>query len=1052
MRTSGYAWRRSRARAGLVALLTAMSSLVVLALAGTLAYLDVSSTAGVREAIAASPPTARIHQVQTRLADDPAQQHADSEAVLDRLLPAGALTWSAIRTPPLPLADSEARAVLVVDEEVGEHAALSEGAWPAAADQTAVHAAVAESLGLSIGDVVEVTAEDSAAELTVVGTWLPADADATHWFGDAMLATGVDPLNADSYGPFLVTTEALTPLAVAPFVQWSITPGAELSPETLDDWLSALPLVAERLSDEGLTVRGVTTSGTLTGTLADAREGLASVRASSAIPLLIVALVSLVALWQITRLLAAMRERETLVLLSRGAAPGQILRIGAAEAVVVAAGALIGGVAVTVAFAGRAGFDLGTTVLVTAGAAIAVLAVMIAAVWRATASGLRPEGESGRATAALTGSAFVLVSGFAAFALWRFTRNGSPLVPGTRQIDIIAVGAPALALIAIALAAVVLAAPLSRALASLAARRRGFSPVTELRQSSRRTMVNAVPVVLVVLAAAIATIASSYAGTWQALRTASAQVSVGADVRVETGGGVASQQPRGVLRTAEAAGVDAATGVLQAPLRIDDRVGRFTALPILDVGVSSAPATLVDPVVPLLTPPQDPLPGLDLPDDAQQLTVDVTASALGEPSTWSASRSVELRVWMSQGAELIRVTVGTLTVEAADLLNLTWDEEENQPVETVLTNPDKGEPVSAELTANLPPGRWRVVAVDTVMGATLEPTAWQVEVSQIAVDGADLLADSTLSWDPTVRPMPGGSGDYAPEGTLAFSGEFVGDTVGPTAALVSTAVQRFMPEATLPLTVPVVTTAGWNDTIRPAGTDVLIGSSAARLEQVGTIAVVPGNPDPAAALADLPTLQNVLLRTADDVLVISQVWLSSGARNPVEVADEVRSVLGPRVEVVATGERVTDAVAAPARAVYWVAALCALLLALPAIAAVAATQASARRGEVVVLRAIGVGAAQQARSRTRELLGLELGATAAGLLAGWLISHLVMVPLIRSTAPQVSRAVPLQLTFDWLPGLAMVAAVVVTVGAVAFWYGLRVRAQSRDTTWREEIR
>ena len=105
-----------------------------------------------------------------------------------------------------------------------------------------------------------------------------------------------------------------------------------------------------------------------------------------------------------------------------------------------------------------------------------------------------------------------------------------------------------------------------------------------------------------------------------------------------------------------------------------------------------------------------------------------------------------------------------------------------------------------------------------------------------------------------------------------------------------------------------------------------------------------------------------------------------------------------------------------------------------------------------MLRAVGVGATQQGRSRTRELMGLELGAVVAGVLAGWLLSLQIMVPLIRSTTPQTSRAVPLELTFAWVPGLVLIGVVVGTVAAVALWYGARVRSQARDTTWREEIR
>lgn len=1048
MRTGGYAWRRSRARTGLVALLTAMAALVVLALAGTLAFLEVSSTAGVRDAISASPPAARVLQVQTRLADDPEAQRSGADQVIDDLLPEGATTWSSIRTPPMPIVDRTERATLLVDDLIADHATILAGTWPTGADETALHAGAAQTLGIEVGDVVGVTAEDARTDLTVVGIWEPHDAEDTHWAGDLMLRTGADPLEIDTYGPWVVGMDTVEPLALAPFVRWTITPGSELSPQALDGWLRGLPRITGALDDADLTIRGVTSTGSLATTLLDARDGLASVRASSAIPLLVVALVSLVALWQITRLLAAIRERETLVLLSRGASPRQLIGIGALEAVAVACGALLGGAATVIGFWDRSGFSLGSTVAVTGAVVVGVLGVMVAAVTRAALTGLHPEGESGRATTALAGSALVLVAAFAGFSLWRFIRNGSPLVPGTRAIDVVAVGAPALALIAVALATVALAGPASRALTAVAARRSGFSPVTELRQSSRRITVNAVPVVLVVLAAAIATIASGYAGTWNALRTASAQVSVGADVRVETVGGIVLSHPAGVAEVAAAAGPGAsATGVLQGAVRMDETVGQITALPMSDIGVSSAPGTLLDPVVPLLTPGSDPLPGIELPDGAESLTFDVTVSA-DHPELGHPSRGVELQAWLAQGPELINLTLGSLRVAAGDRQGWNPDTDEWVTIE----NPDRGRPVSEVLQVSLPPGQWRLIAVDTRMEASYSPTTWHVAVNAVSAGGTEVLAGNELTWDPAVLPAPRDAAPFESEATMAFTGTFTGDVTGPYDQLVPTTTQRFMPVSESGLVLPVATTPGWSDQIRPDGSDLVVGTIPVRVEQVAAMPVVPGNPEAAAVLADLGTLQNILLRTSTDVPAISQVWVDGGDRAPSALAGALRVDLPPQTTIVAAGEGITDTVAAPARIVYWVAAVCALLLALPAMVAVAMTQAASRRGEVVVLRAVGVGAAQQGRSRSRELLGLEIGALLAGLLAGWLLSLLIMVPLIRSTAPQVSPAVPLGLTFDWPPGIAMVAVIALVVAAVALWYGARVRSQARDTTWREEIR
>lgn len=1048
MRIAGYTWRRSRARAGLVGLLLGMAALIVLAIAGTVGFLDVSSTSGLRDAVAASPPAAQVLQVQTRQAEDPAAQDAQARALIADRLPADAQISTTTRTTPLPLADSEDRAVLGVDDAIADHATLGSGVWPSAPEQVALHAGAADALGLALGDTVTVTAEDTSTDLEIVGLWLPLDADDPHWAGDPMLASGVDPLNEASYGPFVVTAEALEPLDVAPFAQWTVTPGPELTPDDLDGWLDGLPQLEPALDDAGLTVRGVTTSGTLATTLADAQESLASVRASSMIPLLVVALVSLVALWQITRLLAATRERETLVLLSRGAAPAQLVRVGAAEAAAVALGALLGGVAVALAFAGRPGYQLPTTAALALAVVLAVVVVMVTATARAAATGLHPEGESGRATAALTGAALVLVLGLAAFSLWRFTRNGTPLVPGTQRVDVVAVAGPALGLIAVALLAVAAAGPLSRALAAAGARRPGFSPVTELRQSSRRITVNAVPVVLVVLAAAIATVASGYAGTWQALRDASGQVSLGADVRVAVVGGLVDTRPAGVAEVSADAGGAPAAGVLQTSLRYDETAGQLTALPMSQLGVSSAPPALLDPAAAALTPATDPLPGIDLPADTGELALDVKASAVGDVND-SRRREVSLAVWLSDGTEMIRLETGSLTLEASDTYG--FDQEAQESI--VVPNPDKGRPVEETFALDVPAGSWRVVAVDSVMSASYQATDWTIEIGGLRADGADLLG-GVDPWDPNIRPMPGSDGSgYVSTGSLAFTGSYAGEmSTGPAPVLFPTTLQRFMPASDADLRVPVVTTPGWNDQIRPDGTTVFVGPNELTVAQVGTIAVVPGNPDRAAALTDLPTLQNVLLRSADGLPGITQIWVDAGDRAPHDVADQLRVALGPSADVTATGEGVTDAVAAPARIVYWIAAVCALLLALPAIAAVALTQATSRRGEVVVLRAVGVGAVQQGRSRTRELLGLELGAVLAGVVAGAALCALIMVPLIRSTTPQVSSAVPLGVTYDWLPGAALVAAVLLTVAAVALWYGARVRAQARDTTWREEIR
>lgn len=1051
MRQAGYAWRRTRARSGLVALLTAMTMLIVLALAGTLAYLQVASATGVRDAVGAAPPAAQVIQVQTRVATDAAaEQRVGAAAVLDRLLPTDRSTWTVVRTPPIALTGAADSVQLLVDPDLASDATLLDGVWPSGPGEATLHAGAAASLEVAVGDTLELVNDGEPTPVQLVGLWQPVDPDDTRWGGDTTVATGMNPLEADTYGPLVVTEETLGTLSVVPFVQWTLTPGPQLQPADLDRWIAGAGRLVDALDSDGLTVRGVTVAGTLTTTLADIRENLASVRASSSIPLAIVALVSLVALWQIARLLSSTRDRETHVLLSRGASPRQIVAYGAAEAALVATGALLGGAVVAAVFLARPGVSVATLAAVTGAVAVAAAAVMLVVLGRSTASGLRTSDHSGRGRTALASTALVLLVALAAFSLWRLIRNGSPLLPGSRDVDAVAVLAPALTLVAAALATVALAAPVSRGLARLAARRAPIAPALELRQASRRIAVNAVPVVLVVLATAVAAIASAHAGTWAASRTLVAQLAIGADVRVTTEGGISGPRPSDIATLSGLTGVAGAAGVLEAAMRTEDAVGELTAVPMSDVGASSAPTSLLAPAEDALAPSTDPLPGLDLPTDSGALTVRVTASATGAPSD-GPNRSVELVAWLSDGTDLLKVGLGGLTVPAADLADYVVDPEDLSVTEVLTPNPDAGRSVTGELDAAVPPGDWRVVALDTVFRSTVYPTSWSVAVDAVAADGTDLMASSDLEWDPAVLPGPG-TGEVTPVGRLAYRSEFTGVPSGPRGGMLPTALQRFMPATDEVPVVPVVTTPGWGDEISTGGTDVTVSATTVRLQRVGTIPAVPGNDDGRAALADLPSLQNAVLRASEDVPGITTVWLDAGSSDPAALARLVQDQLGPRTEVVAAGAGVAAAVAEPARVVYWIAAVAALLLALPAIAAVALTQATARRGEVVVLRAMGMSTRQQARSRSRELLGLEIGAVAAGLLSGWGLASLVVVALVRSTTPRATRSLPIELTFAWLPGLALVLLIATTVTAVALWYGARVRAQARDTTWREETR
>lgn len=956
-----YALRRTLAHARLITLIALTVALIVGALAGTQAYLDTAASRAVRTVLAD-----QSLQVQTRLADDAAAQADGAATALANLLPADREVWHTIRSIPLRLADTDARLVLLVDPAIADHAGLVDGAWPASPDQAALHAGAATALGVGVGDSLEIAVEGTTAALTLVGTWRPTDHP--HWGTDPLAAAGSDPLDPGTHGPAIVPGDALTGLDMTPFAQWTISPGPTVGPADLGAWSAGLAALPDAFQDAGVTSRGLTASGDLPATVADTEAGLASVRAATMIPMLVLALLGLVVLWQLARLLAAVRARETLILLSRGATRRALTTVSAVEALAVAApGAALGAGAVLLGFAGRPGVHVSAVWLgATAVAAGAVVVLTISAA-HAAATGVRPVEETGRVRAALAPGGLVLVVLAAAFTLWRFRRNASPLVAGTARPDALAVAAPALGLVACALLTVALAGPLARRLAAAVDRSRGYSPSAELRQVSRRLPVVAVLVVLVVVAAGTTALAAAYSGTWQASRTVSARVAAGADVRADLRPASVGTTPRGVSDVATLDGVTAATGVVQLPLRLGGETGTLSALPVRDLGVSAAPEDVFGPAVELLTPDAGVLAGVDVPPGDLRLAVTVAGTDISSVQFW---------VWLHDGVELVRL-------------------------------PATGAGAPGTLAVTVPAGTWRVVAVDADTPET---------VNVDAIGSPDVLEGSRVRFGSTV---------FEP-------------------------FQRLMPERAGTPTVPVLVTPGWEEEIRDSGTDVTLGEIPFRLERVGGIGAVPGNPATRAALADLATLQDALLRTSAGVPAVDELWLATSA--PGDVAAALRERLGPQVPVLEGVTPAPDPVSEPARLGFWVAVASALLLVLPAVAAVALVQATARRGEVVVLRAVGLGAAQQGGSRRNELLGVAVGAVVAGSAAGWVVAELVMVDLVRATTPRVSRGVPLALAWDLPVGAAFLALLLVALAAVAAWYGRLVRSQARDRTWREEVR
>ena len=1028
-----------------------MAALITIALAGTVTYLSTSSTAAVRSVLEDSDGSASTVTVQTRVGEDAAAQDATVRSAAEDLLP-GAEVAGTVRTPPLAVAGGDSEVVLLADPELAEHATLTAGEWPVVPQQGALHAEAAEALDVQVGDQLTIGEDDYLVQ--IIGLWQPNDPQAGHWGGDLLVEHGSDPLAPATFGPLLVAEEDILTLDLDPFATWAIGPGPDLAPDQVDPWIEGIAELQPMLDEADISVRGLTVTGTLGTTLQHMSSGLASVSAAATVPLVIVVAVSLVATWQIGRLLSTVRERENRLLRSRGGSYRQLIGTGAGEGLaVMGAGGLIGALVVLLGFGTRPGAEPVTIVLLAAAVLLVTAVILTGVNARATVRALQPTTESGRTGALMATGVLVLLALAAAFTLWRFARNASPLVPGTSAVDPLAVSGPALALLAAALLAVALAGPILRWLSERAARRPGYEAVAALRQAARRIALTAVPVILIVLATGVATLAATYAGTATSLRTMSAAVSNGADVRVQLGSGIAGSSERGLADYLALPGVDAGAAVITENVLTGETSGTLTAIDSSQLGASSAPDTVLDPeqAAALLAPEQDPLTGLTVPEAAEQVELEVTASAdsgtqttTGETvraTSGNAARAVNLRLVLWNGTEMVTTEASGPSPRAEGIA----------AGGAIQRHEDQGQPVTEDVTLDLPPaaGPWRIVAIDTVLDAALQDTEYEVSIDAVTAGGEDLLTQAEQAWEVAELPfVMDGASAQAGDGPFTLQATTVPFTLGPATGT-GVETTRFVPPGDVP-DLPVLVTPGWSGQVLDSGTDISVAGTELRMHAAGQIPVVPGEESTRGVLVDLPSLQAALLRSTVNARAVSEVWLATGDQPGVTA--EAAALAGPRAEVSAAEDFADDPVSAPARAVYWIAAMCALLLALPAVVAVALTQATARRGEVVVLRAVGVGSVQQARTRRAELFGLELAAVATGLLTGLGISALIMTDLVRATSPQTSTAVPLSLTASWLPGTLLLAAIVVTVVAVAFWYGRTVRRQVLDLTWREEIR
>ncbi|PFG42472.1 hypothetical protein ATJ88_1134 [Isoptericola jiangsuensis] len=911
--------------------------------------------------------------------------------------------------------------------------------------------AVAATGGTAAGTFVATTTASARAALggpdpagLVVRTRLAADPTAQE---DRFRAT-VDDLFAGA--PVQVSRVESTADGDTPFVTWTLVPDVGvLQPDDLAGLVAGSIGLRDTLRrDDAVAVRGVTVTGDLGERAAVEHAALGAARAVVTVPALLLLLLSLVALTQAGRVLAGAREPEVELLVARGASPRRLVAGAAVEAVVVGGAAAVAGVALAAALlTGRGPGTPGPVAAagaVTAVAAVVVLTAVAAAQAR-TVAARGPADRSGRLRQAATAGTVVAVGVVAVLGLLRLRTLGSPAVTGPDGVtgDPLAAAGPAVALVALGTVVLAVLGPATRAWAALAARGRGLTGALVARRTARGLRLAVVPVVLLVLATGSAVLAGAYGGTEQAARQAAAVLAVGTDVRATVPGGATvdpSAPPPDTSRFAGLPGAAAAAPALTGAATVQGAEVGATALP-----ADLVPAVVVAPGAGALAAS---LRGSDvfggapvLPDDATALVLELSGTAAPVPT--GAPRAPT-----GPGAQDGPDVAVTLWLGAPDGTLTALD------AGTATPGPRTTRVTLTVAGTDIAPGA-RLAAVGLDVAAVTTPTRLDLAVRSLTArtPAGDVPVDLTTGWTsvgtvPADGPDDGTAGEPRLAATLA-------PTAPTWARLVAVAPGQ---DGGAPDPVPAVVSAAAADRWAAAPGDtveITWAGTPVRLEVVGTADAIPGQRQAVGVLADLGALDAALLRTTPRLPRPAEVWVA--ATDPAAVpalatavgAEAHRQGDDPgTVTVTTTADALGADAGSPVARVFLVVAAGAVAVALLGLAAVAVTTTAGRRGDVVVLRALGVAPRAQGAARALELGVVALLGTAAGLAAGAGVAALAVPGLVAGVVPGGGGPVVLLAG----PVLGAVGAAVAGAVAVAAGVAAVVAAQARDTEHRPEVR
>jgi len=445
-------------------------------------------------------------------------------------------------------------------ESIEEHASLVQGAWPTSEnDATAVSESVAGTLGLSIGDRIEVINRRDrtlVSTVSIVGTYRIVDPTDSFWFNDDLEVTGVERASSfRTVGPLVISRERIdAELSPARWeARWRVFPEFEnLTVSAVPRLRSEIDRLRADLDNAGLEGVELSVVTNAPQILSETEQSLLVTRSGVLALTIQLAILAGYALLLTAGLLVDSRRVETSLLRSRGASNNQILAMAIMEGVILTIPAALAAPWLATRLL-RVLNDLGPLAsigltidpsvtrtsyglafLAAAGciAALAIPAHRAAGSFSDVHLGRSRQGTRSVLQTAGIDLALLLAAGVAFWQLRTFGVQITTRGRGWLEVDPLLIGAPALGLLAGALLAL-RTVPLLARIAEKAATA-GASIVSALSawQVARRPTRYARSALLLIMAIAIGFFAAAFTTTWGQSQVDQAAYEAGADIRL----------------------------------------------------------------------------------------------------------------------------------------------------------------------------------------------------------------------------------------------------------------------------------------------------------------------------------------------------------------------------------------------------------------------------------------------------------------------------------------------------------------------------------------